>query len=202
LGIITSNSVACHSQLRGVCAKLIPPFDMQLWKVRPNAVSNVVTHESASQHHIVYQILRDVFGSRLIGPTQKHSSSTSKNMYSTFNTVRILYINRLWLSQKVHCLLFNVHSGLLDARWIRISIQSLELVLLGSNHGRTSIRSKPTATQPLPKTIAIIGRPSLGLVLAPVRLTNATEVPNSCETISDSSTSTTNDINTTHPPLT
>jgi hypothetical protein len=79
LGIITSNSVACHSQLRGVWAKLIPPFGMQLQKVRPDTASDVVTHESASQHHIVYQILRDVFGSRLIGgPTQKHSSSTSK----------------------------------------------------------------------------------------------------------------------------
>jgi hypothetical protein len=78
LGIITSNSVACHSQLRGVCAKLIPPFGMQLRKIRPDAASDVVTHESASQHHIMYQILRDVFGSRSTGPTQKHSSSTSK----------------------------------------------------------------------------------------------------------------------------
>jgi hypothetical protein len=47
LGIITSNSVACHSQLRGVCAKadtsLIPPFGMQLRKVRPDAASNIVT---------------------------------------------------------------------------------------------------------------------------------------------------------------
>jgi hypothetical protein len=93
LGIITSNSVVCHSQLRGVCAKLIPPFCMQLRKVRPDAARDVVTPESASQHHVVYQILHDVFGSRMIGPTQKHSSSTSKNRYSTFNTVGLMYIN-------------------------------------------------------------------------------------------------------------
>jgi hypothetical protein len=64
-----------------------------LQKVRPDTTSDVVTHESASQHHIVYQILRDVFGSRLIGPIQKHSSSASKNWYSTFNTVGLMYIN-------------------------------------------------------------------------------------------------------------
>jgi hypothetical protein len=109
-------------------------FAMQLRKVRPDAASDVVTQESASQHHIEYQILRDVFGSTLIGPTQKHSSSTQKYRYSTFNTVGILYINnRLWLSQKVHCLLFNVYSGAWRTRGdrsaiaIRISIQSLEV---------------------------------------------------------------------------
>jgi hypothetical protein len=51
--------------------------------------------------------------------------------------------------------------------------------------------------QPLLKTIAIIGLTIAGLVLTPASLANATEVPNSCETISDSSTSATDDtINT------
>jgi hypothetical protein len=48
LGISTSNSVARHSQLSGVRAKLIPPFGTQLRKLRLEAASNVVTHKSAS----------------------------------------------------------------------------------------------------------------------------------------------------------
>jgi hypothetical protein len=162
--------------VRKVKAKLIPPFGMQLRKVIPDAASDVVTHESASQQHVVYQILRHVFDSRLIGPIEKHNSSASKNRYSTFNTVGISCINRGCDSHKKFTVFFLMSTvACLTRGESAQSLNSSSSVLTMAEPPSDQSRQPPNHfLRQLHWT-----SPSLGLVLTPAGLANATEVPNS-----------------------